>query len=78
MDEGPRGWALPATYCAWKSTTTGLALLTTRSWKSPPSCTLKALGRPAEVPKALVGTASSRRSANLCAICGEKKKKKGA
>lgn len=45
------GLAVRGTYCAWKSTTTGLGLFTTRSWKSPPSCTLNALPRMAEPPK---------------------------
>lgn len=77
VERGAR--ATSGTYCAWKSTTTGLGLFTTRSWKSLPSCTLKVFLRPAEVPKALpwdargprVGNASSRWSASLWAICGE-------
>lgn len=77
VEKGAR--ATGGTYCAWKSTTTGLGLFTTRSWKSPPSCTLKVFLRPAEVPKALpwdtrgprVGRDSSRWSASLWAICGE-------
>lgn len=71
--------ATRGTYCAWKSTTTGLGLFTTRSWKSLPSCTLKVFLRPAEVLKALpwdtrdprAGRESNRQSASLWAICGE-------
>lgn len=37
----PSLFLIPRTHCAWKSTTTGVSLLTTRSWKSGPSWMLK-------------------------------------